>query len=112
MLVHPGVAATSLLARRPEQGRSKDTAVSRVLRGLAARGLLVNDADGGALPALYAATSPNATSGRFYGPGGLLHWSGAPAEQRLYRQLRSPDDAQRIWAVSEQLADVRFPSSP
>ena len=36
--------------------------------------------------------------------------SGAPAEQALYRRLRSTEDAQRIWAVSEQLAGVSFPA--
>ena len=47
--------------------------------------------------------------GRFYGPRGLGHLSGAPAEQKLYRRLRSPEDAERIWQLSEELAGVSFP---
>jgi hypothetical protein len=55
------------------------------------------------LPALLAATSPDARGGRFYGPNGFDGLSGAPAEQTLYRPLRSTEDAER---VSEELAKV------
>ncbi len=107
---HPGIAATNLLASHPEMGRTGDTTAVRVIRRLANRGLLVQTAEGGLLPALYAATSPDARGGLFYGPSGFAHLSGAPAEQRLYRQLTSEADATRIWEVSERLAGVRFPA--
>ncbi|MGO4343788.1 short chain dehydrogenase, partial [Pedococcus sp. 2YAF34] len=59
------------------------------------------------LPAIYAATSSSARRGAFYGPSGPGHLGGAPAEQKLYSRLRSTDDAQRIWTLSEQLTGVR-----
>lgn len=62
------------------------------------------------LPALYAATSPQAEGGRLYGPSGFRHLSGAPAEQDLYSRLRSEDDARRIWTISEELVGLRFPA--
>ena len=105
---HPGIAPTSLLAPRAELGRDRPTRGRRIIAALAARGILVGTVDSAALPALYAATSPQARGGRFYGPGGLGNLGGAPAEQRLFRPLRSTDDAERIWQVSQELTGVPF----
>ncbi|MFY0408455.1 SDR family oxidoreductase [Solicola sp. PLA-1-18] len=106
---HPGVAPTSLLAARPELGRGSDTLSVRVIRALSRAGILVGTARTAALPALLAATSPDAEGGRLYGPRGLQHLGGAPAEQQLYAPLRSEDDARRLWTLSEELAGVTFP---
>ena len=108
-LAHPGVAPTNLLAARPEVGRPRDTAGVRVIRALSARGLLVGNLATAPLPALLAATSPDARGGRLYGPGGLAHLSGAPAEQAVYSRLRGEDDARRIWQISEDLTRTAFP---
>lgn len=107
-LAHPGVAPTSLLAARPEMGRTRDTPQVRVIRWLSRRGVLAGTAESAALPALLAATASDA-AGRLYGPSGIGHTAGAPAEQALYRTLRSEEDARRSWALSERLAGVRFP---
>ncbi|MFB2583751.1 SDR family oxidoreductase [Herbiconiux liukaitaii] len=108
-LSHPGVAPTSLLAARPELGRDADTTGVRMIRWLSARGLLVGTPETAALPALLAATSPDARGGAFYGPRGPGHLGGGPAEQKLYSRLRSPEDAARIWAISEELTRSPFP---
>lgn len=106
-LAHPGVAPTNLLAARPEVGRDQDTLAVRVIRALSARGLIVGTVESAQLPALYAATSPDARGGGFYGPKGPGHLGGAPAEQRLYSRLRSSEEARKVWEVSEQLTGVR-----
>ncbi|MBR8745381.1 SDR family oxidoreductase [Nocardiopsis sp. MG754419] len=103
---HPGVAPTSLLAARPEIGRDRDTLGVRVIRALSARGILLGTVESAPLPALYAATSPPAEGGRFYGPAGPGHLGGPPAEQRLYSRLRSTEEAARVWRVSERLTGV------
>ncbi|PRY70021.1 NAD(P)-dependent dehydrogenase (short-subunit alcohol dehydrogenase family) [Glaciihabitans tibetensis] len=108
-LSHPGVAPTSLLAARPELGRGADTREIRTIRWLSARGVLVGTPETAALPALYAATSPDAHAGRFYGPNGLGHVGGAPAEQKLFSRLRSEDESRRIWETAEELTTARFP---
>lgn len=108
-LAHPGVAPTSLLAARPELGRARDGVDVRLIRWLSARGILLGTPESAALPALYAATSPEARGGAFYGPSGPLHLGGAPAEQPLYSRLRSEDDARRIWTLSEELTGVEYP---
>ncbi|MCT2587175.1 SDR family oxidoreductase [Actinophytocola sp. S1-96] len=107
-LAHPGVAPTNLLAARPEVGRTRDTLGVRVIRALSARGVLVGTVDTAQLPALYAATSPDAKPGTLYGPSGLGNLGGSPAEQPLYTRLRGTDDARRVWRVSEDLITRQF----
>ena len=105
---HPGIAPTSLLAARAEVGREQPARGRRVIGALSARGILVGTAQSAGLPALYAATSPDAHGGRFYGPDGFGGLGGAPTELGLYRPLRSTDDAERIWRVSQELTEVSF----
>ncbi|MGX1806794.1 SDR family oxidoreductase [Nocardia sp. NPDC055321] len=107
-LAHPGVAPTNLLAARPEVGRDRDTLGVRVIRALSARGILLGTVETAQLPALYAATARDARGGRLYGPKGPGHLGGPPAEQKLYSRLRSPEDARRIWQLSEELTGVSF----
>lgn len=102
-LSHPGVAPTNLLAARSELGRAQETAGRRMIRWLSARGILAGTVETAALPALMAATDPQAKPGALYGPSGFGNTSGAPAEQRIYPPLRGADEAARVWAVSEQL---------
>ncbi|MEU3272967.1 SDR family oxidoreductase [Saccharomonospora sp. NPDC006951] len=109
-LAHPGVAPTSLLAARSEVGRTRDTLGVRVIRALSRRGILFGTVETALLPALLAATSPEARGGRLYGPGGFQHLSGAPAEQAVYSRLRGKEDAERMWRISEELTGISFPS--
>lgn len=102
-LSHPGVAPTNLLAAQPGMGRTQDTREVRIIRALSKRGLLVGTVDTAPLPALVAATAPDAVGGQFYGPRGPGHLGGPPALQKPYASLRSTQDAARLWDVSEAL---------
>ncbi|MFC7622358.1 SDR family oxidoreductase [Microlunatus sp. GCM10028923] len=108
-LSHPGVAPTNLLAARPELGRAQETPLRRVIKTLSARGLIFGTVESAKLPALLAATSPEARGGALYGPSGFRHLGGPPAEQALYSRLRSTADATRLWQVSEQLTRAALP---
>ncbi len=110
-VAHPGLTATNLLAAHPEMGRDGDTVMVRMIRRLSRGGVLAQTVEGGLLPALYAATSPRAAGGLFYGPSGFAHLAGAPAEQKIYKSAASAADAARLWDLSEQLAGVRFPAA-
>ncbi|MDR7382300.1 SDR family oxidoreductase [Promicromonospora iranensis] len=109
-LSHPGVAPTNLLAARPELGRAQETAGRRMIGWLSARGIMAGTVESAALPALMAATDPQAQPGALYSPSGFGNTSGAPAEQRMYPPLRSADDAARVWDVSEQLTRTAIPA--
>ncbi|MFW6773340.1 SDR family oxidoreductase [Nocardioides sp. CPCC 205120] len=111
-LSHPGIAPTSLLSARPELGRTDDTTSVRLIRWLSRHGIIAGTAVTAGLPALMAATSPDARGGLLYGPRGFQHMGGAPAEQKLYKPLRDEDEAQRVWRESEGLAGVSFPVGP
>ena len=105
---HPGVAPTSLLAARPELGRSSDTTAVRVIRSMSARGILVGTPESAALTAVLAATVPVPREGVMYGPSGLGNVGGAPGPQPLYPPLRSTEDGARMWRASEDLTGVRL----
>ncbi|MFI6823763.1 SDR family oxidoreductase [Micromonospora sp. NPDC050187] len=107
-LSHPGVAPTSLLAARPELGRSQDIPQFRLIRAMSARGILLGTVETAKLPALVAATDPDAKPSVLYGPSGPGNLGGPPAEQRMYPPLRSTEEAQRVWQVSERLTRTAF----
>ena len=104
-LSHPGVAPTSLLAARPEVGRSGDTREVRVIRWLSRHGLLAGTVETAPLSALMAATAVE--GGGFYGPQGPGQAGGPPGAQGLWKPLRDEAAASRLWALSEELTGVR-----
>lgn len=99
---HPGVAPTSLLAARPEIGRSGDTVAVRLIRWLSARGLLVGTPASAAEPALLAATDA-ALDGGFVGPTGPGQLGGPAGRRKPWAPLLRDEDAARLWDVSESL---------
>lgn len=110
-LSHPGVAPTSLLAARPEIGRSRESADIRLIRWLSGHGLLLGTVETAGLPALMAVTDPAARPGALYGPAGPGHLGGAPAEQPLFAPLRSTEEAARLWEISEELTRTAIPAA-
>jgi NAD(P)-dependent dehydrogenase (short-subunit alcohol dehydrogenase family) len=109
-VAHPGIAVTNLLASHPEMGRATDTFAVRMIRRISKLGILAQPAEQGLLPALYAATSPDAEGGKFYGPAGFQHLTGAPAEQKPYKYIADEADAKRMWELSGELGGVSFPA--
>ena len=107
-LSHPGVAPTNLLAARPELGRGQEVPARRVIRMLSARGIILGTVETAKLPALMAATDPDAKPGVLYGPSGFGNLGGPPAEQKMYSPLRRAQDAQRVWKISEELTSTSF----
>jgi NAD(P)-dependent dehydrogenase (short-subunit alcohol dehydrogenase family) len=103
IVVHPGVSKTNLFAAGPGQGRGMAAKFGPLLVGLFAQ----SDAQG-ALPTLYAATSPDIHGGRFYGPHGFREMRGYPVEVRAEPQAYDEVMAARLWEVSEQLTGVRY----
>ena len=62
----------------------------------------------GARPILFAAVSPRAEPGAYYGPAGLGELRGPPARALIMPQARNATAASRLWDVSEQLTGMSF----
>ncbi len=101
---HPGWARTDIIASGPGGGapRLKTKLMMRSFN------LLAQSARDGALPSLFAAMSPSASGGGYYGPTGLGETRGAPGASRIFPQALDPATASRLWTLSEQLTGVRF----
>lgn len=103
---HPGYARTGLQSSGPNLGRDKPQKFGSLLEPL-----LSQSAAEGALPTLLAATSPDARGGVYYGPQGLFGLKGAPGLSGIGRRGRDQAVGERLWEVSEQLTDVRWPTT-
>jgi NAD(P)-dependent dehydrogenase (short-subunit alcohol dehydrogenase family) len=97
---HPGYAATNLQFH--SQRRWMD------LINVVGNRLLAQDEDGGALPTLYAAVA-EVPGNSFAGPGGFMEQRGAPKLVGRSKAAQDTAVARRLWEVSEELTDVRFP---
>lgn len=62
----------------------------------------------GALPTIFAATSPEAVSGQYYGPDGLNGIWGYPTSATVSPWAKDMNTAKRLWETSKQLTNVRF----
>lgn len=107
---HPGVTLTNLVAAQARPGNVGDELMVRGLR-LATRVGILQTADHGALPALYAVADPAARGGGFYGPNGFQQVSGPPQEHSLFPPARSKQDASRLWVVSQELTGAPYPQA-
>ena len=103
---HPGATRTNLQSTGPSMG--KDAGRAGLAMWLGNRLPMWQDIPQGSLPTLYAATSPDAKGGGYYGPDGPLETRGAPAPAHLPRRSLDEAAAKRLWQVSEDLTKVRF----
>lgn len=105
---HPGATHTNLQTTGPKQGGA--TLSSRGMDLIMRLPGVGQEIPQGILPALFAATSPDAAPGAYYGPtGGPFRMTGAPGLVNPPRQAKNPADDARLWTVSEQLTGVTFP---
>jgi len=104
MASHPGYASTNLQTRGGEmEGSKANVVVNNIMNAIIAQ-----PAWKGALPSLYAATCPDAESGKFYGPSGLGSVRGYPREEKIDPKLIRPEVAKRLWEESERLTGIKF----
>jgi NAD(P)-dependent dehydrogenase (short-subunit alcohol dehydrogenase family) len=107
---HPGFATTALLSKGPRLGRSgKAGLVDHLGAWLAS--LLSQSASEGALPTLFAATSPDACKDGYYGPTGLLELRGAVGDATVGARATDFIVASELWEVSEELTGVQWTAS-
>ena len=99
LITHPGVAGTPMMAHT----------VGSVARALVpvVRALVARTAESGAVPILYAATSPDAPTGVLLGPS-PVKWD----HRVRFEEVRRPGDdralAARLWGVGQELSGVAY----
>jgi NAD(P)-dependent dehydrogenase (short-subunit alcohol dehydrogenase family) len=107
---HPGLTKTNLQISGPSRGRAKPSTMER-LYTLSWRltPFLWQEIDEGILPALYAATSPQAEGGAFYGPHGIYEAAGGGVTAaKVPARARDDADCRRLWEISERLTGVNY----
>ena len=110
---HPGLTKTNLQISGPSHGRSKPSTMEQLYKlSWRLTPFLWQEIDEGILPALYAATSPQAEGGAFYGPRGIYEAAGGGvATAKVPARARNDVDCRRLWEISEQLTGVSYPKS-
>jgi NAD(P)-dependent dehydrogenase (short-subunit alcohol dehydrogenase family) len=107
---HPGFTRTNLQTTGPRMDKSSSRLdLSTRLMKLPG---MAQDPDAGALPTLYAATSPDAQSGRYYGPDGFMQMTGAPTLVSGPKRAGDTATALALWDAAERLTGVSFPNGP
>jgi NAD(P)-dependent dehydrogenase (short-subunit alcohol dehydrogenase family) len=101
---HPGYARTELIPNGPGTGGLKGLGM-KVLGSF-----LSHSAAAGALPTLFAATSPQAASNGYYGPNGFYELKGTVAPAKIFPQAKDEAVARKLWEVSEQLTGAEWPA--
>lgn len=98
---HPGISRTNLLITGA--GRWSVAGMMRTLLPF-----LFQPPAQGALPTLYAATSPDAKGGAYYGPNKMGEVRGFPSIAKIPTQAKDINIAAKLWEVSQALAKVEF----
>jgi NAD(P)-dependent dehydrogenase (short-subunit alcohol dehydrogenase family) len=102
---HPGVADTNLF--QTGDHAPLETAARKLL-GHVISIVLNTDAEG-ALPTLYAATSPEAEDGGYYGPQGFQEMRGEEVvKAKIAPQAVDIAAAARLWQVCKDLTGINF----
>jgi len=99
---HPGGTATNLQTSGPREGRELSKFAQRVLTRV------MQPVETGILPSLYAATSPDALPGAYYGPDGFYELRGNPKLAHVPKRALIEADSRRLWEISETLTGVTF----
>ena len=95
---HPGWALTDI-------GRSVSRGL-RIMMKLAQP--MSQSAEAGSLPLLFAATSPNARKGGYYGPDGRNEAKGSPTAAFEPAVTKNATVGRRLWDESERVIDMQF----
>jgi NAD(P)-dependent dehydrogenase (short-subunit alcohol dehydrogenase family) len=107
---HPGATITNLQVSGPMRGYPDDGMRARLNRLQYRVPGLYQNADQGILPALFAATSPDAVGGAYYGPSGFQEVTGGPGPASIPKRALNQADNARLWELSERLGGVTFPA--
>jgi NAD(P)-dependent dehydrogenase (short-subunit alcohol dehydrogenase family) len=108
---HPGLTKTNLQISGPSHGQSKPSTMERLYKlSWRLTPFLWQEIDEGILPTLYAATSPQAEGGAYYGPHGIYEAAGGGVTAaKVPASARNDADCERLWQISERLTGISYP---
>jgi NAD(P)-dependent dehydrogenase (short-subunit alcohol dehydrogenase family) len=104
LAAHPGLASTDLVANGMGEKSWMGWTLTNVLKPL-----LWQSGAQGALPQLYAATSPDAQKSGYYGPNGFHEMKGHPTDAHIVPAALDLNVAAKLWDVSTDLTGVTWP---
>jgi NAD(P)-dependent dehydrogenase (short-subunit alcohol dehydrogenase family) len=104
---HPGFTRTNLFSAGASLGRDRPR---RQWMGQATF-LPSQGVEQGSEPLLYAAASPEAVSGAYYGPSRFFGLVGPTTIVRVPRSARKANLGERLWKLAEQLTGVELPGA-
>ncbi|HET6736941.1 SDR family oxidoreductase [Mycobacterium sp.] len=106
---HPGMAKTNALVGPPHGRPTAPIMTLSYKLGVLFTPFMWQEVDDGILPALYAATSPQAEGGQFYGPRGFYESAGGGVTvAKTPARAKHDADNRRLWELSEQLTGVTY----
>lgn len=100
---HPGFTITNLQSTGPNLGRDKPR---RSLFEIGAKLMPHQQPEQGTEPMLFAATSPDAANGAYYGPSGRFGLVGPTGPTKLNKHMRDDSVAEQLWAAAATLTGV------
>jgi NAD(P)-dependent dehydrogenase (short-subunit alcohol dehydrogenase family) len=104
---HPGFTRTNLMSAGASLGRDKPR--RQWVEG--ATFLPSQGVEQGSEPLLYAAASPEAVSGAYYGPSRFFGIVGPTTIARIPRSARGATKGVRLWKLAEELTGVELPDA-
>lgn len=105
---HPGWSSTSIIANGPASSLPGPVGKAEQVVGTAILRIMGQSAARGAEPLLYAALSPAARDGDYYGPQGAGERRGPPGPAHVPPAAQKISTATRLWDVSERLTGVAW----
>jgi NAD(P)-dependent dehydrogenase (short-subunit alcohol dehydrogenase family) len=103
---HPGYTRTNLQTAGAALGGGKPPLYARI----AMRVIPSQDVEIGTEPLLFAATSPEARPGAYYGPAGTFGLVGPTKLVQAPKSSRDRESNARLWSVAEELTGVALPA--
>ncbi|MEM9259505.1 MAG: oxidoreductase, partial [Bacteroidota bacterium] len=98
---HPGASKTSLI-------RNDAPLATRITWSLLSRLPIVQTAEKGAYPEVMCATEANLKERAFYGPTGMMQWSGPVGECTIEPFVFEQTIADRLWERSEEATGTKW----
>ncbi|HEX5118876.1 MAG TPA: oxidoreductase [Pseudonocardiaceae bacterium] len=103
---HPGYTATKLVSNMAGSRDAGPMAAAIGYFGDLGDRFFAQSVEHGALPTLYAATSPDVRGGDYYGPDGMFEMRGWPGRAHVPRAAHDPEVSARLWDVTAELTRV------